>query len=113
MSDTVLATSGNWSVATDGLQWMLRKRAGTDRRTGKPVWSPVSFVHSTKDILARCMREEGCSPEDAQKLLAGLGERFSPPQASTIERPAKTAVKNEVIESHPVPVKPVSQEAIA
>src|SRR6516225_11216743 len=53
---TVIAISGNWSVTTDGLQWILRRRVGTDRRTGKPVWESVSFVRSTNDILARCMR---------------------------------------------------------
>jgi hypothetical protein len=82
MSDTAITTSGNWSVATDGIQWILRKRAGTDRRTGKPVWNPVSFVHSTKDILARCMRERGCPPEDATRLLAGLGSEFSHEQVT-------------------------------
>ena len=75
---TVIAISGDWSVTTDGLQWILRRRVGTDRRTGKPVWESVSFVRSTKDILALCMREKGTPPEDARKLLAGLGERFSP-----------------------------------
>jgi hypothetical protein len=43
----VLAISGDWSVITDGLQWILRRRVGTDRRTGKPVWESVSFVRST------------------------------------------------------------------
>ena len=78
LDGTVIAISGNWSVTTDGLQWILRRRTGTDRRTGKPVWESVSFVRSTKDILALCMREKGTPPEDARKLLAGLGERFSP-----------------------------------
>ena len=81
----VLAISGNWSVTTDGLQWILRRRVGTDRRTGKPVWESVSFVRSTNDILARCMREKGTPPEDARRLLAGLGERFSPPKVVKTE----------------------------
>ena len=79
-SDTTIAISGDWSVTTDGIQWILRRRVGTDRRTGKPVWESVSFVRSTNDILARCMREKGTPSEDARKLLAGLGERFSPPK---------------------------------
>jgi len=79
-SDTTIAVSGNWSVTTDGLQWILRRRVGTDRRTGKPVWESVSFVRSTRGILERCMREKETPPEDARKLLAGLGERFSPPK---------------------------------
>jgi hypothetical protein len=32
----------------------------------------VSFVHSSRDILARCMKERGCTHADAIKLLAGL-----------------------------------------
>jgi hypothetical protein len=80
LDGTVLAISGSWSVTTDRLQWILRRRVGTDRRTGKPVWESVSFVRSTNDILARCMREKGTPSEDARKLLAGLGERFSPPK---------------------------------
>ena len=56
LDGTVIAISGNRSVTTDGLQWILRRRTGTDRRTGKPVWESVSFVRSTNDILARCMR---------------------------------------------------------
>jgi hypothetical protein len=80
MSDITFATSGNWALATDGNQWILQKNGGTDKRSGKPVWTNVSFVHSTKDILARCMKEKGTPPEDAEKLLAGLGRRFSVPQ---------------------------------
>ena len=38
-------------------------------------WYPVSFVSSTRDILARCMREKGCGP-DLEVLLAGLPETF-------------------------------------
>ena len=79
-SDTTIAVSGDWSVITDGHQWILQRRVGTDRRTGKPVWESVSFVRSTRGILERCMREKETPPEDARKLLAGLGERFSPPK---------------------------------
>jgi hypothetical protein len=78
--EDVLATAGDWLVTTDGLQWILRRRVGTDRRTGKPVWESVSFVRSTRGILERCMREKETPPEDARRLLAGLGERFSPPK---------------------------------
>lgn len=56
MADQVFATSGDWALASDGVQWMLM------RRRTRPVgahWQPVSFVRSTRDILARCMREKG------------------------------------------------------
>ena len=94
-AEGVIATSGDWSVTTDGLQWILRRRVGTDRRTGKPVWESVSFVRSTKDILARCMREKGTPPEDARKLLAGLGESFSPPKVVNPSPVAEDALPND------------------
>src|SRR6516164_7766497 len=91
LDGTVIAISGDWSVTTDGLQWILRRRTGTDRRTGKPVWESVSFVRSTKDILARCMREKGTPPEDARKLLSwqGLGSVFRPRSWSTPKMPSQ------------------------
>ncbi len=73
MSDQVLATAGRWSVASDGIQWILRRH--NDQGTG---WHPVSFVHSIKAILARCMREKGVAAEDAAALLAGLLATFDP-----------------------------------
>ena len=65
MSDQVLATAGRWLVASDDVQWILRSGHHT-----------VSFVHSTRDILARCMREKGVPAEDAAVLLAGLPATF-------------------------------------
>jgi hypothetical protein len=50
-ADKTFAVSGSWSLASDGMQWILQRRAGADG------WRAVSFVHSTKDVLARCMRE--------------------------------------------------------
>jgi hypothetical protein len=77
ISDRQLIICGRWAVASDGLQWILQKRRnGVDKRTGKAQWDGVSFVRSTKDILARCMREKDCPPEVAQRLLAACGERF-------------------------------------
>src|SRR5262245_33556292 len=63
------AISGRWALAADSLQWMLQRRAGQR-------WQSVSFVSSTRDILARCMREKGCPPADAERLLAGLPTTF-------------------------------------
>jgi hypothetical protein len=88
----MLAVSGGWAVTSDGLQWVLRRRAGADRRTGKPVWKSVSFVHSTRDILARCMREKGCPATDATRLLAALGERFLPVAGTTPQADDQSAL---------------------
>jgi hypothetical protein len=75
-TDSELVASGAWRVTCDGIQWIMQRRKGIDKRTGQEVWAHVSFVSSTKAILARCMREKGVPVEDAQGLLAGLAEAF-------------------------------------
>jgi hypothetical protein len=73
MSDRVFAISGKWALAADKLQWMVMRRYTSG---GQVKWQPVSFVASTKVILARCLREEGCPQADAERLLAGLPSIF-------------------------------------
>jgi hypothetical protein len=65
-----LVARGRWAVATDGIQWILQRHQG-----GR--WRDVSFVRSTKDILARCMREKGVVPAD-MVLLTDLPDQFAP-----------------------------------
>jgi hypothetical protein len=60
---------GKWALASDGLQWVLQYQSGSQ-------WNTVSFVRSTKDILARCMKEKGCEAVIAKELLDGLPDRF-------------------------------------
>jgi hypothetical protein len=69
MSERQFAISGRWALAADSLQWMLQRRAGQR-------WQSVSFVSSTRDVLVRCMREKGCPPADAERLLVGLPSTF-------------------------------------
>jgi hypothetical protein len=69
MTDRVFATSGNWALAADPLQWILQRRYGKS-------WRNLSFVSSSKDILARCMREKCVDVPDMQKLLSGLPDTF-------------------------------------
>jgi hypothetical protein len=64
-------SSGNWAVANDGAQWVLWKA-----RKGNSQWYAVSFVRSTKEVLARCMREKGTPGDVAARLLAALPDRF-------------------------------------
>jgi hypothetical protein len=68
-----MTLSGNWALAADRVQWILQCRYATK---GQPAWRPVSFVSSTKDILARCMREKGVPAEDARRMLDGLPSTF-------------------------------------
>ena len=71
MTDRVFAIEGEWALASDGLQWMLMRH-----RKGRDPWRAVSFVSSSKDVLARCMREKGVELDTASLLLAGLPESF-------------------------------------
>lgn len=73
MTDRVFVTTGDWALASDGLQWMLMRRKHRKRGAS---WDPVSFVRSTRDILARCMREKGVEPGTARLLLSGLPDTF-------------------------------------
>ena len=72
MTDRVFAVAGDWAVASDGLQWILQRR----RMGSQQGWRPVSFVRSSRDILARCMREKGVDVDTARLLLSGLPDTF-------------------------------------
>jgi hypothetical protein len=72
VTDRVFATASDWAVASDGIQWILMHRR-QERRGG---WRAVWFVRSTKDILARGMREKGVEAADACLLLSGLPDSF-------------------------------------
>jgi hypothetical protein len=71
MTDRILATSGDWAVASDGVQWILQRRQPGGH------WRAVSFVRSERSILARCMREKGCEAPTADILLSGLPDTFN------------------------------------
>jgi len=54
MADRQFAISGKWALAADRLQWMVQRQY---LHKGEIKWHSVSFVASTKVILARCLRE--------------------------------------------------------
>jgi len=81
MSERQFAISNKWALAADRLQWLLQRRQGQR-------WASVSFVSSTRDILTRCMREKGCPPADAERLLAGLPSTFEEWAGKRIQTPA-------------------------
>jgi len=66
------AVSGRWALGSDRQQWILYQHWNSITTP----WTPVSFVRSTKDILARCMREKGCPEEDMAALLKGLPSTY-------------------------------------
>jgi len=83
-SDTLHSVTPDWALASDGVQWMLM-RCRSQRLGG---WKAVSFVRSTRDILARCMREKGVDEDTARLLLAGLPDTFDQWKASQSAPPA-------------------------
>jgi hypothetical protein len=64
--ERIFATSGDWALGSDGVQWILYHRRSRERGG----WIPVSFVRSHRDILERCMREKGCGENG--NALGGL-----------------------------------------
>jgi hypothetical protein len=64
-----LQINPHWSLASDGLQWILRRH-----HTGGV--NNLSFVRSSRDVLARCMRERGIPADDIKTALAKLPETF-------------------------------------
>jgi hypothetical protein len=56
---------GDWSLASDGIQWVLQRNG-----------QALSFVRTTKSILARCMVEKETPPDIAERLLDGLPDDF-------------------------------------
>ena len=81
ISRQILRINDDWAIAADGLQWMLQRRW---MRRGQAEWQPVSFVSSTRDILARCMREKGVPPEAADAALKQLPPSFAEWQREAI-----------------------------
>jgi len=69
MIDRIFNIEGKWALGADRLQWIVYKRAGND-------WRSLSFVSSSRDILARCLSEKGCDAHTARILLAGLPSTF-------------------------------------
>jgi hypothetical protein len=61
----------DWQLGADRLQWILQRR-----RTGAGGWRDMAFVSSTKEILARCMKEKGVPSDDAKRALDRLPDTF-------------------------------------
>jgi hypothetical protein len=65
----VLQINARWALASDKLQWVLQRLRGKR-------WQDVAFVASTRDVLARVMREWGVPDADAKRALAQLPAAF-------------------------------------
>jgi hypothetical protein len=94
MAEAIRLADARFAVADDGMQWVLQRREGER-------WRDISFVRTTRDVLARCLadliRGKGEHPSDAKgralALLADLPEfhpswvaRNTPSVAPTISR---------------------------
>ncbi len=72
-----LRLSERWSLATDGLQWVVQ-RANRDRsKDGGLDWRGISFVASNKSALERVLREKGAVIDiEGHAALRALPETF-------------------------------------
>jgi hypothetical protein len=73
MTDRIFAVSGNWALGADRLQWILYRRQSSKSHP----WIALSFVSSTREILARCMREKDVPKPATEVLLANLPPTFN------------------------------------
>ena len=77
-----LDAEGRWRLAYDPLQWIVQRRKTLPRPSeagdsAEPRWRAVSFVGSTKRVLARVLGEKGVVlTAEAQARLDALPERF-------------------------------------
>jgi hypothetical protein len=75
-----LQINESWALAADNVQWVLQRH-----RRGPQAWYGVSFVSSTKDTLARCMRQKGVPADDAKHALDSLPDTFAEWRQSHLE----------------------------
>ena len=75
MTERIIAVSGEWALGADSLQWILYRQQSKAPPKGLRDYKGLSFVRTSKDILARCMREKGVG-EQSEVLLAGLPDTF-------------------------------------
>ena len=92
MTDRVFVHTCDWALGADEVQWILYRRR---TRHAESYWQPVSFVRSTRDILARCMREKGVEAETARSLLFGLPATFDEWHAALLSPKGSRAHANE------------------
>jgi hypothetical protein len=76
----IIEINKDWALGADPLQWILLRR----RKGGQPSYG-VSFVSSTKEILARCMQEKSIPPDDAKRALNTLPDTFKQWAQSQLE----------------------------
>jgi hypothetical protein len=77
MAEAIQLADARFAVADDGTQWILQRREGER-------WRDISFVRTTRDVLARCLadliRVKCEHPSDAKRrglaLLADLPEFY-------------------------------------
>jgi hypothetical protein len=68
--ETEFITSSGWALASDGIQWILRRRYDGQQKS-------VAFVRSSRGILARVMNEKGVASKTASELLKTLPPTFT------------------------------------
>lgn len=63
-----------WALKADNQQWMICRQR---KRKGVTVWTPESFVGSTRAVLISVLGQKGIVPTpEAHTALNALPERF-------------------------------------
>ena len=68
-TDKQFYVSGNWAIASDGIQWILQKK-------NKQHWKAKVFIRTDREILERCMRELHVPKENATRLILSVPQTF-------------------------------------
>jgi hypothetical protein len=79
MADRIfLRLNDRLALGADDLQWILyRSRARVAPDLDRRNWREIAFASSTRDILARCVRESGFGDDLAASAVSGLSSTFS------------------------------------
>ena len=78
MADRIfLRLSEKYALGADDLQWIVyRSRARFAPDLDRRHWLAIAFVSSTREILARCVRESGFGDDTALSAVSMLPSTF-------------------------------------
>jgi hypothetical protein len=93
----------NWSLGWDDRQWSLQRFGGIRKdgpEAGEAKWKAVAFVSSTRDVLARVMRDRKVPDGAALKVLATLPHSFADFRAGNVGLARSDHVRGAGVPAH-------------
>jgi hypothetical protein len=96
MSDRIfLRLNDRLALGADDLQWILyRSRAAAAPDMCVRNWLPIAYVSSSREVLARCVRETGFGDDTAMSAVLRLEAAFDAWKAAVA--PARAAPEPEL-----------------